>query len=157
MKVILNQNVENLGHTGDVVEVSPGYARNFLIPNKKAIYADGSHLGQLSHLKKIIEKKAAKERANLMELAGKLNKFKAQFKERSGEDGKLFGSITNMDIEERLKSAGYSVDKRHIILEAPIKKLGSHEVKVKLSKDITATIKVSVTALAEETAEAETK
>jgi large subunit ribosomal protein L9 len=144
MLVILRENVKNLGRVGDVVKVSAGYARNFLLPNKKGIAAGEKNLAVIEHHKKTLEKKRATERAAAEEVAKKLKDYTVTISRKVGEQDKLFGSVSNADIAAALQAAGYSVERRDIVLETPIKSLGNFPVTVKFDQDVTATVKVWV-------------
>ena len=144
MLVILRENVKNLGRVGDVVKVSAGYARNFLLPNKKGIAAGEKNLAVIEHHKKTLEKKRATERAAAEEVAKKLKDYTVTISRKVGEQDKLFGSVSNADIAAALQAAGYSVERRDIVLETPIKSLGNFPVAVKFDQDVTATVKVWV-------------
>ena len=146
MKVILREEVINLGQIGDTVKVAPGYARNFLLPKGKAIVADLKNIKALEHEKRIAEVRAEKARAAAMSDAEKLNEVTLEFKAKVGEEDKLFGSITSMDIAAALKEKDLEVDRRKIVIATAIKSLGEHEVTVKVGAEVTATIKVIVEA-----------
>lgn len=142
--VILRENVAKLGRIGDVVKVSPGYARNFLIPKNLCMVADEANLAVIEHHKKALEKKRLAQRASHEELAKKMGEFSCTITRKVGEGDKLFGSVTTNDIAEALKKGGFNVAKGEIQLDSPIKALGVHSVSVKLDHDVTATIKVWV-------------
>ncbi len=144
MKVILKEDVQNLGSMGETVNVAEGYGRNFLLPKKLAIPATNSNVKMVEHEKKIIGKKKEKIAAQYSEIKSNLEKIEIVIPAKVGENEKIFGSITSMDIENKLKEAGFNIDRKAINLENPIKELGIQTVKIKLSKDITAEIKVSV-------------
>ena len=147
MEVILQKDVKNLGKTGDRIRVKAGYARNHLIPKKWALVLDESNLKALKHKKKVIEakkKKAVEERKALLE---KLSAVEIQFEMQAQNEGRLFGSITAVDLSAELEKQSFTVDKRDLILEEPIKVLGEHKVKVKLDDQLQTEIKVNVKAL----------
>lgn len=144
MLVILRENVENLGRIGDLVNVSPGFARNFLLPKKLVAIADESNKAMIANQKKVLEKKRAAAKAISQELAGKMAGVKVTISRKVGENDKLFGSVSTTDIAEALKAAGHSVEKRMITLAQPIKSLGVFDVTVKLDQDINSEIKVWV-------------
>jgi large subunit ribosomal protein L9 len=144
MKVILKENVENLGKTGDLVKVSDGYARNFLLPRNLVIVADENNVAAMEHHKKSLAKKRDRERTEAQDVAKKLEQFSCTIARKVGENEKLFGSVTNADIAEVLNKAGYKVDRKQIHLVEPIKQLGVVTVPVKLSTDVTAQVKVWV-------------
>jgi len=144
MLVILRENIENLGHTGDVVKVSDGYARNFLIPKRLVLPADEKNLSTLNHQKKILEKKRQKEKSSAETIAQKLAEHSCTIARKVGDGEKLFGSVSNSDIAEELKKAGFDISKRAVMLSEPIRTLGVHQVKVKLLPDVQPTVKVWV-------------
>jgi large subunit ribosomal protein L9 len=144
MLVILRENVENLGRIGDLVKVSSGYARNFLIPNKLVMVADPANVKMIENQKKVLEKKRQAARASSQELATKVSDQSVTLSRKVGDGDKLFGSVTQSDIADALSAAGFSVEKRMIVLDQPIKALGVHDVTVKLDQDIVASVKVWV-------------
>ncbi|MBC7385929.1 MAG: 50S ribosomal protein L9 [Cryobacterium sp.] len=145
MLVILRENVENLGRIGDLVNVSTGFARNYLIPNKLVMAADAANVKMIENQKKVLEKKRVAARATSEGLAKKLADQSVTISRKVGENDKLFGSVTQSDIMEALKKSGHTVEKRMITLEHPIKALGVHTVLVKFDQDVTASVKVLVT------------
>ncbi|MDA8402157.1 MAG: 50S ribosomal protein L9 [Deltaproteobacteria bacterium] len=145
MKIILKEDVQNLGFMGETVNVADGYARNFLMPKNLAIPATNSNVKTVEHEKKIIDKKKAKIASELTEIKNNLEKTEIIIPVKVGENEKIFGSITSMDIENKLKDSGFNIDRKIINLDNPIKELGIQTVKIKLSKDIVAEIKVNVT------------
>jgi large subunit ribosomal protein L9 len=144
MLVILRENVENLGRIGDLVNVSAGFARNFLLPRKLVVVADETNKAMIENQKKLLEKKRAAAKASSQELAGKLGGVKVTISRKVGDQDKLFGSVSTTDIAEALKKAGHTVEKRMIALDQPLKALGVFDVVVKLDQDINSTIKVWV-------------
>ena len=144
MKVILKEDVKNLGRMGDTVNVKTGYARNFLFPKSLAMEASEQNLKQVESLKKQLALREIKQKEDAVAVAERLNAMALTFKAKAGEEGKLFGSVTAMDIEEAAKAHGVTLDRRKIVLDEPIKRLGEYSVQVKLYQDITATIKVVV-------------
>lgn len=144
MLVILRENVENLGSTGDVVKVSDGYARNFLLPRNLVAKADENNVASIEHHKRMLEKKRLAQKATAQELAKKLEEFSCTISRKVGENDKLFGSVSSGDVAEALKAAGYKIDKRSVSLDAPIRALGVHTVQVKLEPEVTAAVKVWV-------------
>lgn len=144
MQVILRENIENLGKTGDVVKVSDGYARNFLLPRKLVMVAEDKNIAAIEQAKKALEKKRLAERANAQEFAKKLNEVTCVIARKVGEHDKLFGSVSVADISESLKQLGHTVDRRYIQLETPIKTLGVHSVNIRLEPEVSAVIQVSV-------------
>ena len=145
MKVVLLEDVKSLGKKGDIVEVSEGYARNFIIPKKKGVEANQENLNTLK-LQKANEEKIAKEKLEAAkELATKLNEASVSLTIKGGKDGRTFGSVSSKEIEEAIKSQlGLEIDKKKLVIAEPIKTFGNHEVKVKLHKDVTAALKVKV-------------
>lgn len=144
MKVILKSDVKKLGSKGDIVKVSDGYARNFLMPKKLAEEATKSNLNELKHKEKVQEKKYQENLAEAEELASKLEEKDFVISVKAGENGRLFGSVTTKDIAKAVKKEGFKIDKRKIDLSDHIKSLGVHKVNVKIFKDVEATLKVKV-------------
>jgi len=144
MKVILQQELPTLGKVGDVVRVRDGYGRNFLIPRGVAALADEKNTARLSHQKRMAAAKAARIQTEAKALADKLNSTGITLKVKVGEEGKLFGSVTNRDIATALANEGVIVDHKQIHLDDPIRNIGVFSVPVKLTKDVSATIKVYV-------------
>ena len=143
MKVILSEDVKNLGHMGEVVNVSDGYARNFLFPKKFAVEANTKNLKEFEHNKKIIAERAAKIKESFKSVAEKLASVTLTIKAKTGEDDKLFGSVTNMNVAEALALEGFEIDKKKIVME-PIKKLGEYSATIKLHTDLSAEVKINV-------------
>jgi large subunit ribosomal protein L9 len=146
MQVILREDVDNLGKIGDLVKVKPGYARNFLVPTKKAIEATPKNLKAMEHAKKMVADRVRKLKKEAAADAENIKALSLTIKAKVGEEGKLFGSVTSMDIAEAAKAQGVVIDKRKIALEEPIKRLGDFTVTVKLPADVTADLKVTVVA-----------
>ena len=146
MKVILLEDVTNLGKIGDTVEVKNGYARNFLIPRKLAIVASSRNLKAQQHQLQAIERKVEKAKSDAQTLGERLSGASVTLTRKAGEKGRLFGSVTNMDIADALADDGITVDRKDVQLEEPIKELGAFEVSVKLPHEISATINVTVVA-----------
>jgi large subunit ribosomal protein L9 len=144
MLVILKENVENLGRIGDVVNVTDGYARNFLLPRNLVVAADEKNIAAIEHHKKSLEKKRMASKASAQELAKKLADYSCTLSRKVGEGDKLFGSVSTADIADVLKKAGFPVERREIQLDQPIKTLGVHPVTIKLDADVEATLKVWV-------------
>lgn len=144
MKVILKQDNDKLGKTGDTVTVKDGYALNFLIPNNIAMRATEGNLKVLDEIKKQRENKLKKEIAEAEKLSADLGKLTLEIKANAGEDEKIFGSVTAQIISDALVQKGYNVDKKHIELDEPIKKLGIFTVEVKLHNNVKTSIKVWV-------------
>jgi large subunit ribosomal protein L9 len=148
MKIILRQNVESVGNIGETVTVKDGYARNFLIPRGFAYYASPKALRILESEKKVYEARMAKLKTEAELLAAKLADTQVSIAMQAGEEGKLFGSVTNIMIAEELTTKGFNIDRRLISIDEPIKSLGNYEVKVKLHTEVVATVKVWVTSAA---------
>ncbi len=142
MKVILQENVEGLGYLGDVLTVADGYARNFLLPRKKAVLAEDRQVKLLQHLKRQIDQKAKKELEALGDIGKQISKVALTFEVQTGKDDKLFGSVTSKDIAEKLGEQGLTVDRRKIQLPHPLKELGTFPVPIKLHRDVIAKIDV---------------
>ena len=146
MQLILLDDIPKLGNTGDLVTVKPGYARNYLVPSGKAALASARNKLELEHRRAQGVKKREKMKGGAVELGHKLENAIATITRKVGEADKLFGSVTTIDIERALTAAGYSVDRRRILLDHPIKELGIYKIGVKLHADVTVTIQVWVTA-----------
>ena len=146
MKVILLQTYESLGKVGEIVNVKAGYARNFLFPNKIAQNATDSNIKSLESWIKQQEVQEAKDRTNMALLDKYLNKLTLKFSLQAGEDDKLFGSVTSQMISDEIEKQGYSVDKKEIILEEPIKSIGNHFVIIDLGYDLKPKVKIKITA-----------
>lgn len=145
MKVILLKDINKLGKEGDLVNVADGYARNYLIPNNIAKEATSGGVKQIKHERKVMEKKEQKELENAKKIAKDLSDKIIELKAKSGEQGKLFGSVTTKDIAKALKKQhNVTVDKRKIQLSDTIKSLGTYTVKVKLAPEVEAKIRVKV-------------
>ncbi len=144
MKIILKENIENLGKAGEIVEVKNGYARNYLIPSSKAIAATPSNMKAFKEEIKLLEKKALKGKLEAEELAAKLEKVSITASVQVGEDDKVFGAITNQNIADLLKEQNYDIDRKKIILEEPLKALGVYDVPVKLHPEVEVKIKIWV-------------
>jgi large subunit ribosomal protein L9 len=145
MKVILKEDVDNLGVIGTIVDVKNGYGRNYLIPRDLAVEANPNNIKEFEHQKKAILVKAKKVIRSMEDLAAKISKIAVTIEAKAGEEDKLFGSVTSKDIAEAIAAQGVEVDKRKIVLEEPIKRLGSYDVTVKVHPDVTASVKVEVT------------
>jgi large subunit ribosomal protein L9 len=143
-KVILQEDIEKLGHRGDVVDVKPGYARNFLLPNKLAIEATTGNMKALERIRGALAKKTATEQDAAEKQAASLNGVELKFTRKTGENDQLFGSVTNGDIAEALEAQGYKIDKRQVQLHDPLKTLGDFPVKIKVFREISAEVKVQV-------------
>lgn len=142
MKIILRENLENLGEIGDVVEVKDGFARNYLIPRKLAFEANTRNLNQLETQKNQLDRKIEKDKLNAEKLRGELEKVSLTIQMKVGEDGKLFGSVTTQMIADELKEKGFDIDRKKIVIPEPIKALGIYTIEMKLHKDVEAKVKV---------------
>lgn len=154
MKVILMQDVSNLGEVGDVVEVANGYGRNFLLPQGFAVAATAKNKRQLEHEQVIREHQVARVRKDAEGIAAQLRSMSCHFTRRTAEEGRLFGSVTSIDIAEQLKEAGLEVNRRRVQLDQPIRSLGNFTVPIRLAGDVVSELKVTVAAEAVETADA---
>jgi large subunit ribosomal protein L9 len=146
VKLILREAVASLGEAGDLVTVRPGFARNFLLPQKKAILATEGNVRELEHKQRVVAAKVAKERKEHEALRDRIQAVALTVRARAGEEGKLFGSVTSVQIAELLAAAGVELDRRKIVLDEPIKELGEHVVEVRLQRDLVARVKVVVAA-----------
>ncbi len=144
MQIILQEDVEKLGHRGDVVTVTPGYARNFLLPRKLAVEATAGNLKGIERMRTALAKKTATELAAAQTQAQLLNGVSLKFTRKTGENDQMFGSVTTADIAEGLAAQGFKVDKRQVQLAEPIKIIGESQVAIKVFRDVTAQIKVAV-------------
>jgi large subunit ribosomal protein L9 len=146
MEVILQEEVPNLGQIGDIVRVRDGYARNYLLPRGLAIVADRRNLRVLEHQKRVAAVKFDRQRRASEVLARQLAQVMLVVKARVGEEGRLFGSVTNMDLERLLSDRGFAISRRKILLEDPIKNVGSYTVASQVARDLQAAISVTVEA-----------
>ena len=146
VKLILTESVHSLGEAGDLVSVKPGFARNFLLPQRKAILATQSRVRELEHNRRIVADKAAKALQDLGAAKARLDQVRVEVTARAGEEGKLFGSVTAAHIAERLLEQGFEIDRRRIELREPIKELGEYRVPVRLHSDLTAEVSLKVSA-----------
>lgn len=144
MLLILLENVPSLGKAGDQVKVSDGYGRNYLIPKKKAVLATEKSLEVIEHQKRQVQQRIEKAKKDAEKMAQQIAMFSCTFAKTIGESGKLFGSVTSMDIENYLKENGIQVDRKKISLEEPIKNVGMFTVPIKLHPEVTAHLKVWV-------------
>ncbi|MGH0037645.1 MAG: 50S ribosomal protein L9 [Myxococcota bacterium] len=148
VRIILSEDVPNLGEAGDIVNVKPGYARNFLLPRGMAAVATDSRVKEVEHHKRVIAEKLAKQLKDLEAVRDRIQALTLETTAQAGEEGKLFGSITSQNIAELLAEKGIEVDRRKIDLPQPIKSVGEHEVPIKLRREFIATVKVAVSAAA---------
>ena len=146
MKLILKENIEHLGQIGDIVKVAPGYARNYLLPKGLAIEATEKNAKALEHAKRQLAYKKNKSLEAARNLVAKLEALSVALTHQAGEEGKLFGSVTNMEIAAFLKENGLEIDRKKIVLAEPIKQLGEYTVPVKVHPEVSATLKVTVSA-----------
>lgn len=152
MRVILREEVPNLGDIGDVVAVKAGYARNYLLPRGLAVIADDRQMNRVEHEKRNIEARLAKEKSGADQQKKKLDQVVLDIEKAAGENQKLFGSVTSMEIEALLAEKGYEIERRRIMLAENIKQVGTYRVDVKLHRDVFATITVNVRARQDESA-----
>ena len=145
MKVILNENIETLGNIGDIVKVAPGYARNYLLPRGLALEATTRNAKALEHAKRQMQYKKDKVLEQARLFAAKIEALVLTIPHQAGEEGKLFGSVTNMELAERLKAQGVEVDRKKIALAEPIRQIGEFSVAIKVHPEVTANLKVNVT------------
>jgi large subunit ribosomal protein L9 len=146
IQVVLQQDVDKVGKSGDLVRVRPGFARNYLLPRQLAVPATTAAVRRVEHDKIVALAKAEKAKKEGREVADKLGALRVKITQKAGEDGRLFGSVTAKDIEAAVKALGVAVDRKRIQLAEPIKSVGSYEVAVKLVSEVTATLKVEVVA-----------
>ena len=144
MQIILQEDVEKLGTRGEVVEVAPGYARNFLLPKKLALEASPSNLKRLEKIRATLAKRTATEKEAAVQQAALVNQVTLRFARKAGENDQLFGSVTAADLADALATQGFEIDKRRIVLDEPIKIIGEKAVTVKLVHGVTAEFKVIV-------------
>jgi large subunit ribosomal protein L9 len=146
VKIILNEGVHRLGVAGDLVSVKPGYARNFLLPQGKAVLATQGRVKEVEHQQRMISDKQAKEMKNLAALKTRLEAVVLEFEAQAGEEGKLFGSVTAQQLADQLAEKGQIVDRRKISLDEPIRTVGEHTVSIRMQGDMVANLKVIVSA-----------
>ena len=146
MKVILREDIANLGKSGELVTVKDGFGRNYLLPRKMAVLATEQNVRQLEHERSVISARNAKLKGAAEEQAKKLGSVKVTIRRKVGEQDKLYGSVTVLDIAEALAAQGQTVDRRQLHLAEPIKATGNYDVELRLHRDVTAKIKVEVAA-----------
>ncbi len=144
MEVVLRERIDKLGDSGDVVAVKPGYARNYLLPKRKAVLATPHNIRQVEQEKASAARHEAIEKNESENLAQQLAEVSLQFTRKVGEQDVLYGSVTSMDIAESLQEKGFEIDRRKIDLEEPLKSLGGHNVPIKLHREVTAVVNVEV-------------
>lgn len=146
IQVILQQDVDKLGKSGELVRVRPGFARNFLLPRQLAVPATSAAVRRIEHEKQVALAKAEKSKKEAREIAAKIDALAIKLTLKAGEDGKLFGSVGTKDLEHAIAAQGLKIDRKKIQLAEPIKQLGTYEIPVKLVGDVGATLKVEVVA-----------
>jgi large subunit ribosomal protein L9 len=144
MKVILKEEIRKLGKMGQIVDVADGYARNYLVPRGLAVEANTKNIRSMEHAKKIIQEKSKKLKDSAENFASRISSMTLTIKAKAGEEEKLFGSVTTMDIAEALLNEGIEIDKKKISLEEPIKRLGSYSVQIKLHPDVSVPLNIQV-------------
>jgi large subunit ribosomal protein L9 len=144
MQVILREDVHNLGKAGELVKVKPGFGRNYLIPQGKAIAATAANVKEIEHQKKVIAAKQAQLSKDAQSMADKLAAIEVQIERSVGEEDKLFGSVTSRDIESALADKGVTIDHKKVHMAEPIKTIGYHTVEIRLGNGVTGKIKVVV-------------
>ena len=144
VKLILRDGVPGVGEAGDLVKVKPGFARNYLIPQGKAIFASDARIKEFEHHQRVVADKVAKEMKDFGVVKQKIESLNLELKARVGEEGKLFGSVTSANLHEALAAVGVQLDRRRIELKEPIRAAGEHVVPVKLHRDVVAELKVTV-------------
>jgi len=146
MQVILREDIPNLGRPGDVVKVRDGYARNFLLPRNLAIEANPKNIRAFEHQKRLALMRREAKKNEALKVKERLEALRISLTARAGEEGKLFGSVTNIDIERALREHNFEIERRKIMLAEPIKQLGEYNVPVKVDPEVEAIVKISVTA-----------
>ena len=144
MQIILQEDVEKLGTRGEVVEVTEGYARNFLLPRKLALEASAGNMKRLEKMRATFAKKEASEKGDAHNARGTTRGVSLEFSRKAGENDQLFGSVTSADISDALAAKGFTMDKRKITLAESIKVVGEYEIPVKLHREVTASVKLTV-------------
>ena len=144
MEVILKKSVEGLGVPGDVLKVADGYARNYLLPMQLAVHATERNRRYLEHQKRVINQQESKDRERAQEIAAQVAGVTCTLKRRAGENDRLFGSVTSMDIAEALRAEGFELERRFLELAEPIRELGVFMVPVKLHTDVVVELRVVV-------------
>ncbi len=144
MKVLMVKDVQKIGKKGELIEVKEGYARNYLIPNGLAAEATGGALKKIEEEKKAQERRKAREKEAALALAAKFKSYTITLRHKAGDEGRLFGSITSAEIAEALKQKGIEIDKKQVVMDDHIRLVGHHDVTIKLSPEVTATLSVDV-------------
>ena len=148
MQLILKEDIHNLGKAGELVNVKPGFGRNYLLPQGKALLASDKNVARMAHEKKLIAAKNARLLKDAQSIADRVNQVEVTVERQVGAEDKIFGSVTTRDIEEALSDKGVKIDRRKIVLADPIKSLGVYTLDVKLAPEVTAKLKVWVVAKA---------
>lgn len=143
-QVLLREDIDNLGARGEIVRVKAGYARNYLLPRKLAVEATANNMRQIEGERAALAKREAKERSTAELQADQLRKLTLKFERKVGEAGVLYGSVTSMDVAHELKEQGYEIDRRKIVLREPIKRFGTYTVPVRLHREVTVDLPISV-------------
>jgi large subunit ribosomal protein L9 len=143
-KILLRQDVDDLGARGEIVRVRAGYARNYLLPRKLAVEATANNVKQIEQERAALLKKEANERSTAVGQAEQLGKLVLEFKRKAGEQGALYGSVTSMDVAEALKERGYEIDRHRLHLREPIKRLGEFNVPLRLHREVSIDLQVKV-------------
>ncbi len=144
MEVILKEDINNLGQRGDVVKVADGYGRNYLLPQKLALQATAANKSVIEQMKASAVRKSAKEKSEAEALVGQLNNLALVFVRKVGENEHLFGSVTSADIAQQLEAKGFTIDRRKVQLDEPLKQVGEFHIPVKLHREVTAHVAVTV-------------
>ena len=146
VQVILSEDVPNLGRTGDVIKVRAGFARNYLLPRNLAVEANQKNIREFEHNKRVSMLRRERQKSHALTLKEKVEALALVIKARAGEEGKLFGSVTNIDIERALREQGFDIERRKIQLPEPLKRLGDFRVAIRLEAEVEASLKVEVAA-----------
>jgi len=146
VQVILSEDVPNLGRTGDVVKVRAGFARNYLLPRHLAVEANQKNIREFEHHKRVTTLRRERQKSHALTLKEKVEALALVITARAGEEGKLFGSVTNIDIERALREQGFDIERRKIQLPEPLKRLGDFRVAIRLEAEVEASLKVEVAA-----------
>ena len=145
MEVILKEDVPQLGHRGDVVKVAEGYGRNYLLPRKLAILASAANKAVIEQMKASAVRRSSKEKADAEQLAKQFDGLNLHFTRRAGENDQLFGSVTSADVAQELENRGFNVDRRKIEIDQPMKNVGEYTLHIKLHREVSVPVKVTVT------------
>lgn len=145
MEVILKEDVPQLGHRGDVVKVAEGYGRNYLLPRKLAILASVANKAVIEQMKASAVRRSSKEKADAEQLAKQFEGLSLHFTRRAGENDQLFGSVTSSDVAQELENRGFNIDRRKIEITQPMKNVGEYTLQIKLHREVSVPVKVTVT------------